>query len=212
MIWPRKAAAKLTLPPVKLEAVRVIVRPPHLSDSAQWIKVRRRNESFLKPYEPTWMENCLTEDFFKRRLMQQVRDWQRGRSHSFLIFKKEDNVLIGGVNINNVSRGASQYATLGYWIDEQEQGVGYMAEALRLVIDFGFKSLKLHRFNAGCLKDNERSAKLLLKLGFEEEGFAKKYVQIDGKWQDHRLFGLPMEHWQSGHQDNDPAEQADQDT
>ncbi len=198
MIWPRKPlASNNAMPPIKYEAERLFIRPPCLDDWSQWATIRGRNQEFLKPFEPTWPDDCLEESFYERRLARQEKDWQEGRAYSFLIFKNDDNVLVGGVNINNVSRGAAQYATLGYWLDEGEQGQGYMEEALRLVIDFGFDELKLHRFNAGCLQDNERSVKLLLKLGFEEEGFAKKFVQIAGKWQDHRLFGLPVEHWRA---------------
>lgn len=185
------------MPAIVLTGERLIVRPPALSDWPQWTEVRGRNRAFLKPYEPSWPEDCLSRAFFERRLQRQARDWRMGQGYSFLIFDKTTASLIGGININNVCRGAAQYGTLGYWLDEEEQGSGYMAEALRLVINYGFTHLQLHRFNAGCLPGNERSARLLAKLGFAEEGFAKKYVQIDGRWQDHLLFGLPCEDWTS---------------
>jgi len=185
------------MPALSLEGERLFLRPPAPEDWAQWAQVRGRNREFLKAYEPTWPEDCLSRGFFERRLQKQAQDWQQGAAHSFLIFKKSGEDLIGGVNINNVCRGAAQYATLGYWLDEKEQGQGYMAEALRLVIAYGFTDLRLHRFNAGCLPDNERSVKLLKKIGFVEEGFAEKFVQINGQWQDHRLFGLPIENWES---------------
>lgn len=197
MIWPRPKPQEVTLPNITLSAFRVTLRPPQAGDYQQWSKVRRRNRDYLQEFEPTWPKNCLGKEFFTRRLRRQIADWRSGRAYSFLIFKKDNDVLIGGVNINHVCRGAAQYGTLGYWLDEAEQGMGYMAESLRLIINFGFKDLRLHRFNAGCLAHNERSANLLLKLGFEEEGFAKNYVQINGAWQDHRLFGLPIESWQA---------------
>lgn len=195
MIWPRLSEAKPVLPALKLEGFRVILRPPKLKDWTDWAEIRDKNRDILEPLEPAWPENCLSLDFFKRRLARQVRDWQSDRGYSFLVFTKENSSLIGGVNINHVCRGAAQYASLGYWLDRDAQGVGYMAEALRLVIDYGFNELELHRFHAGCLQDNKRSINLLLKLGFVEEGMAEKYVQINGKWQDHRLFGLPVERW-----------------
>lgn len=190
---PRKIPA---VPAVLLKGARVAARPPALTDWPQWAEVRGRNRDFLKPYEPTWPENCLSRGFFERRLQKQAQDWRLGLGYSFLIFRNDSGALLGGININNVCRGAAQYATLGYWLDEREQGKGYMIEALRLVIGYGFSHLQLHRFNAGCLAGNERSARLLERLGFAEEGFAKKFVQIDGRWQDHRLFGLPCEDWQ----------------
>ncbi len=195
MIWPRRQKLPSDLPLVKLEGFRVILRPPQLEDWSKWAKIRDKNRAFLEPLEPTWPENCLTRDFYERRYARQTKDRQQDRAYSFLILTKENKTIIGGVNINNICRGAAQYASLGYWLDQDEQGVGYMAESLRLAINYGFKDLKLHRFHAGCLADNQSSINLLLKLGFTEEGFAKKYVRINGQWQDHKLFGLPVEDW-----------------
>ncbi len=196
MIWPRRRIYPVrVVPSVRLQGPRTIIRSPLPEDWPQWAEVRERNRAMLTPLEPTWPQDCLSREFFARRLERQMADWQKGRAYSFLIFADDNQSLLGGININNVSRGAAQFASLGYWLDRDVQGQGYMTEALTQVIDFGFKTINLHRFNAGCLPDNEKSSALLRRLGFEEEGLARKYVQIDGKWQDHRLFGLPVEHW-----------------
>ncbi len=189
-LWSRKAGAAAALPEIKLEGFRVLLRPPGLRDYPDWVHVRRKNRDYLKPFEPTWAENALTHEFFIRRLQQQSRDWREGRAHSFLIFEKGKGDLIGGVNINHVCRGAAQSASLGYWLSEESQGQGLMAESLRLVVGFAFSELKLHRLNAACLPGNGRSRALLTKIGFRQEGFAESYIQIDGKWRDHVLYGL----------------------
>jgi ribosomal-protein-alanine N-acetyltransferase len=168
---------------------RLIVRPATKDDYPQWEKVRRRNYAYLKPYEPTWPKNCLEREFFERRVDRLLKDWQTDQCYAFLIFLKNGD-LIGGMNINNVTRGAGQFASLGYWLDEQEQGKGYMREAGQAVLRFAFETLFLQRMNAACLTHNTKSQNLLKSLGFEEEGFAKAYIQIDGKRQDHILFGL----------------------
>ena len=103
--------------------------------------------------------------------------------------------MIGGMNVNNICRGAAQYATLGYWISEDHQGQGYMSEALRLTLQFCFERLKLHRVNAACLPNNARSENLLRRAGFKHEGFAEKYISINGAWRDHVLYGLNVENW-----------------
>ena len=195
MIWPRRVDSYDELPELRLEGFRVYLRPPKRSDMDDWISVRSKNREFLEPFEPTWPQNCLTSEFFNKRLKRMTSDWQSDRAYSFFIFLNESDVFIGGVNINNVARGASQSATLGYWLSKDQQRSGYMSEALRQIIIYAFEELKLHRLNAGCLLDNQPSISLLKKLGFEEEGMAKKFVQINGKWQDHKLFGLPVEHW-----------------
>ena len=190
MLWPAKKFPDLESVPVTLDGFRVRLRPPVLSDWPQWAEVRGRNQEALKPFEPHWGENALEADFFKRKLIRQHKDRSEDRGYSFLIFDKNTSALIGGVNINHVCRGASQSASLGYWLDDARQGEGLMTESLRLIIRYCFETLNLHRLNAACLPHNARSIKLLKNAGFEEEGFAKSYVQINGLWQDHKIYGL----------------------
>lgn len=191
MIWAgKKEQTTPSLPGMALEGFRVVVRPCRNTDYSEWQRVRSRNMDRLKTFEPTWMMDALTQDFFSRRLHRHARDWVEDRAYCFLIFDKQEDRLIGGINLNHICRGAAQNASLGYWIDETYEGQGYMAEAGRLVIGYAFDTLKLHRINAACLPDNQRSKNLLARLGFEEEGFAKNYFKINGKWRDHTLFGL----------------------
>ncbi len=66
---------------------------------------------------------------------------------------------------------------------------GFMTEAAGLVCEFAFERLRLHRVEASCLPHNDPSRKLLARLGFTEVGFAKAYLRINGKWEDHVLWG-----------------------
>lgn len=183
------------MPDFMIAGEKVYLRPPHLSDWENWADVRRKNRMHLKPFEPTWPPNCLSEDFFKRRLARQTREWLGDSSYSFLILKTSDAKLIGGMNINNVVRGAAQFASLGYWIDKNHEGRGMMKESIRLTLQYCFRDLGLHRVHASCIPDNERSKNLLIKCGFKEEGYAENYLKIDGKWQDHILFGTCAENF-----------------
>ncbi|MGH9809177.1 MAG: GNAT family N-acetyltransferase [Terriglobia bacterium] len=181
---------------VVLEGSRVRLRPAIEEDWAAWVAVREANRAHLKALEPRWPEDALTESFFRRRLGALRRDWREGLTCAFLIRHKEQGRLIGGFNLNHICRGAAQQATLGYWLDRAWEGQGLMTEAATLAADFAFGPLMLHRLHAATLPHNERSRNLLKRLGFAEEGFAQKYVQIDGVWADHVLFGLTAEDWQ----------------
>lgn len=183
---PNKRAENLLAP--RLQGQRISLKPPSIEDFDLWKEVREKNRFFLKPYEPEWSKDSLTQDFFLRRLDRQNTERKEGRGAYFLIHR--DHKIIGGINLNNIQMGAARHASLGYWLDQDYQGQGYMNEAAHVVIDYAFNVLKLKRLNAACLPDNERSINMLLKLGFEEEGYAKNYLQINGQWQDHRLFGL----------------------
>ena len=195
MVWGKPKSVSL-FPEISLRGFRIFMRPPALSDWQAWADIRGRNKDHIQPFDPRWPAKPFTYELFERRVHRQAREWDLGSSNAFLIFKNEDNSMIGGMNINNICRGAAQYASLGYWIDKDHEGQGYMAEALRMTLQYCFEDLNLHRVNASCLPHNIRSKNTLFKAGFKKEGFAEKYLQIDGKWQDHELFGLPVEVWE----------------
>ena len=187
-MWLRKDR-KDKLSGLCLHATDIYLRPAVFSDYAQWVEVRRRNQSYLQPFEPAWPPTCLEPDFFKRRIERLSREREQDKTYAFLVFTMGGD-LSGGININNVTRGAAQMASLGYWIDEAYQGKGYMSQATNAVLYYAFSSLMLSRMNAATLPHNYRSRAMLQRLGFVEEGFAKSYIQINGARQDHILYGL----------------------
>ena len=194
MVWPLRDKKPDAAPPDSLiETQRLIIRRATMADYPQWKFVRARNYDYLKPFEPSWPAGCLSHDFFERRVRRLDDDWRNDRTYAFVLFSKDEGSLVGGLNINNVSRGAANYGSLGYWLDEAAQGRGYMTEAGFGVLDYAFTDLHMSRMNAAILHHNDKSRAMLERLGFVEEGFAKKYIQIDGRRQDHVLFGLNAE-------------------
>jgi [ribosomal protein S5]-alanine N-acetyltransferase len=177
-------------PPVdtRLTGPRVMLRFAAPSDWRAWSGLREASRDFLVPWEPQWPSDSLTYPYFCRMLHRQQREWRRGRAYAFCIFLR-DETLIGSVTLNDIQRGIAQKATLGYWIGEAYAGQGLMTAAAGLVCAFAYHTLKLHRLEASCLPHNEPSAHLLRRLGFEEEGFAKSYLRVNGSWQDHVLWG-----------------------
>jgi ribosomal-protein-alanine N-acetyltransferase len=175
-------------PNARLETERLVLRPPRLSDWAEWANIRERSRAFLTPWEPTWPKDALTRTAYRDRVLYYAQEWHRGSGYLFFLIRKDDRKLLGGISVAEVRRGISQTATAGYWIGEPYAGQGYMAEALQAMIGFAFGTLGLHRLEAACMPSNERSRSLLLKCGFREEGYAAKYLKINGEWADHLLF------------------------
>jgi ribosomal-protein-alanine N-acetyltransferase len=187
-------------PGPRLEGASLYLRPPVLDDWRAWSDLRRESRAFLTPWEPSWPADALTAASFRRRLRQYARDRQAGSGYAFLIFRSEPGApggacLVGGASLTNLRRGVSQSASLGYWTGRRHARRGYMREALTLLADWSFGPLALHRIEAACLPSNAPSRGLLEKLGFEEEGVARGYLMIDGRWQDHVLYGLCQEDW-----------------
>jgi [ribosomal protein S5]-alanine N-acetyltransferase len=182
-------------PALRLDAPRIWLRPPERGDWQAWAALRGESRAFLTPWEPAWPSDALSRASFRRRIARYAMDWRTDQGYSFFAFRQEDNALVGGIGLSNVRRGVAETGNLGYWIGGRYARHGYMLEALRLALEFSFDRLRLHRVEAACLPTNAPSRGLLVKAGFREEGYARKYLCIDGIWQDHVLFAILHEEW-----------------
>jgi len=174
--------------PPAIDGDGVVLRWPQHSDYQAWASLRELSRDFLTPWEPTWPLDDLTRGAFRRRLKRYADDQRADLSYSFFVFRKEDDVLVGGLTIANVRRGVAQAGSLGYWMGQPYAGRGYMSAAVRAVATFSFGALSLHRLEAACIPTNKASARLLEKCGFKYEGLARQYLCINGRWHDHLLF------------------------
>lgn len=183
-----------------LHGERVFLRSPQAGDYREWRDLRQASKNFLKPFEPRWTEADLAKQVYNARLKRGRDEAANGTDFSFFIFRSihGQDELVGGITLSNVRRRAAQFVTLGYWMGEQFAGLGLMTEAVSISLPFVFGSLGLHRVQAACLPHNMASRRVLEKNGFREEGFAENYLQIDGKWADHVLFGLTKERFEAG--------------
>ncbi|HEX4079219.1 MAG TPA: GNAT family N-acetyltransferase [Rhizomicrobium sp.] len=168
----------------------VYLRYPRASDFVNWARLRAESRTFLAPWEPAWATDELTKSAFRRRLKRYQREAREDSAYAFFVFRAADHTLLGGCTLSNVRRGATQCCALGYWVGERFARQGYMSDAVLGLIPFIFRTLGLHRIEAACLPSNEPSRSLLTKAGFRQEGLARRYLQINGEWQDHVLFAL----------------------
>lgn len=175
-----------------LQGERVYLREPGLGDFEGWSNVRQRSRAYLEKWEPTWAADEFSRFAFRQRIRIYAQRARDDEGYAFFIFDKQSDQLVGGLTLSHVRRGVSQSATLGYWIGEEYAGKGLMKDALRTLLAVAGSRFGLHRLEAACLPHNERSRRLLLTCGFEPEGFAKSYVKIAGRWEDHQLFGLVL--------------------
>ncbi len=173
-----------------LRAGQVYLRAPQMSDFQNWAGLRALSREFLTPWEPTWPRDDLSKSSFRRRLKRYGRDMRDDLAYPFFLFEIDSDNIVGGLTLSNVRRGVAQSCALGYWIGAPYARSGHMTAAVTAIIPYVFKTLQLHRLEAACLPFNEASVRLLKRSGFNEEGYARRYLRINGKWQDHLLFGL----------------------
>ena len=168
----------------------VLLRPPRPSDYAEWAELRGGSRDYLQPWEPAWAEDDLTKAAFRRRLSIYAREMELGNAWPFFVFIDEGRTLVGAVTLSNVRRGVAETGTLGYWIGRPYAGQGVCTAAVRAMLGHAFSALGLHRVEAACVPTNHASRRVLEKSGFRQEGVARAYLKINGRWADHLLFGV----------------------
>jgi len=178
------------LPPLSpsLQGDRLYLRAPEINDYEAWATLRAISREHLQPWEPSWAEDSLTREGFRRRLAWFDRLRRQEHGEAYFIYLRRNDGLIGGITLSNIRRGASQCGELGYWIGKPHIGQGHMTEALRVMTVHCFDALKLHRLEAACLPENTPSRRLLAQAGFRSEGVLREYLKIDGVWRDHQLY------------------------
>jgi [ribosomal protein S5]-alanine N-acetyltransferase len=175
--------------------LRVGLRPLQMADYDSWADLRRVSVEHLMPWEPVWPSDELTRAAYRRRIKHYAREQAADLGYALGIFRLETHQLVGGLSLSNVRRGVTQTATLGYWLGQPHLHQGYMADAVGQIIAFAFDGLRLHRLEAATLPSNDPSIRVLERNGFQREGYARRYLKINGSWSDHVLFGLVAEDW-----------------
>src|SRR5262245_36794005 len=168
----------------------VSLRHPVMGDYSAWAELRAMSRQHLIVWEPQWSRDELTRSTFRRRLRQYLRELREDQGYAFLVFRNAVAPLLGRLSVSNVRRGVAQAASIGYWIGAPHVRRGYMTDAVKAVLPFAFGTLGLHRLEAACLPHNLPSTRVLEKVGFKREGMARRYLKINGVWQDHDLFAL----------------------
>lgn len=145
-----------------------------------------RNKEHLISFEPRRDASFYSVDVQRNILNDSYRQFLSGTAMDFGIFKEDK--LIGKLRISNIVEGIFKSAVLGYSIDKDHQGNGYMKESVKLATEYAFEELNLHRLEASALVKNIRSQRVLLSCGFKELGLNEKYLFINGKWRDHTTY------------------------
>ena len=170
-----------------MEMKIVRTRPGHETILANYFAV---NESHFERWNPIVPIEHHSIDAWRRRLEDREREFNNGQSVHFIGTDATESYVIGSCSLSNIVRGSFQACFLGYSVAERYEGQGYMKKIVGHAIDYAFSELNLHRIMANHMPDNVRSAGLLTGFGFDREGYARDYLFVNGKWEDHVLNAL----------------------
>ena len=166
---------------------KVFLRFPREADFAEFTAANKASRKFHHNLVNPPTDAKGFADFLRRNETETDR--------CFLICQIEDKAIVGGMCLSQIFRKAFQNAYLGYYLFEKFTGKGYMTEAVRLVLRYAFRELKLHRVEANVQPHNKASIAVLQRCGFSKEGFSPKYLKIGGRWRDHERWAIIRENW-----------------
>ena len=158
-------------------------------EAEQLLALRLRNRLSHQRYEPKYDEPFYTLEGQQQVLSRRLLEAQQDKAYMFGIYSL-DGILIGQITLSNIVRGVGQFADIGYFIDHELQGKGYMTAAVGLILQFAFRALDLHRVQAAILVHNDASRRVLEKNHFQPEGIARGFIKINDEWQDHQTFAI----------------------
>lgn len=187
---------------LKLISKNLHLTTPSQTDLAAIIDFEKRNKVHLAKWETSIYsdddQNLTLDKAVEKRLDKWIKECEENNSIRFFLRPIDDpESIIGFCNFTQIFHGAFKACYLGYKIDYEYEGKGLMFEALETSIKYVFEEMGLHRIMANYMPINIKSAKLLNRLGFEVEGYAKNYLNINHRWEDHILTALSLERWQN---------------
>jgi RimJ/RimL family protein N-acetyltransferase len=176
---------------IEINTERLKLRPIRLEDAKAIFEYRA--DPVANRYQG-WIPKAIDEakDFVTNRVASEMdlfNTW-----FQFALIEKDSNKLIGDIGIHFFDADKKQVG-IGYTLDKNYQGKGYMTEALIAAINYIFIDLDKHRITASIDPDNIKSIKLVEKLGFRKEGHFKKSFLANGQWIDDLVFAILKEEW-----------------
>ncbi len=185
--------------PFELRGRRLRLRTLVEDDYDAWLAVRRRCRDWLEPWEPRPAGGRRMPDDrpnFGARCLARDRERQFATGFGFGIFVGDRfDRFAGEVNLSSIQRGPFQSGYLGYWVDRDLAGRGLVPEAVVVVLRFAFEDLRLHRVQVSIIPRNRSSRRVVEKLELRDEGVAIRYLEIDGRWEDHIRYAITAEEW-----------------
>lgn len=179
------------LAPADAPAIRL--RTMTAADEDEWDQVRIRNAAWLEPWDSNDPERHRSVTF-PQWIHMQRRDERSGSAIVFVI--EYDGRIVGQISLGAVMFGAMRSGIIGYWIDQDYAGRGFTPLAVTMLADWAMldpDGPRLHRVEIDLVPQNERSRRVVQKIGAKYEGIRRKYMYINGHWRDHESYSLLAE-------------------
>ena len=182
----------------ELHGERVIIRPYRESDAQDVFEAVGESRDHLRPWLP-FADAHQTVEETRDWIIHQVAAWLLREDMTLGMWEVATYRYLGGTGFHPHDWDIG-YFEIGYWIRASAEGHGYVTEAVRLLTDFVFHTLKANRLEIRCDELNVRSAAIPRRLGFVEEGQLRNLLSAhDGRLRTMIIFSLIPGEWQKEH-------------
>ena len=166
---------------------RLILRTLTPEDTDSLFAYYDRNREFLQRWEPLRDNTYYTKGSIEKMIRAENIENERRSSLRLYLFQRigDKNKIIGFCGLTNIVYGPFLSCFLGYKLDRDEINKGLMTEAVSRLVKIAFDDYKLHRIESNVIPSNNSSIRVMEKLNFSKEGISRKYLKINGNWEDH---------------------------
>lgn len=169
----------------EMETERLILRKLSLDDAASMQQIRSHKD-VMKFMDAHWHTSI---EISKEFIVENLQMFSQHKGLFWALVEKESQQFIGDLAFWKIDKKHCR-TEIGYTLHPDYWGKAYMSEAMKKIIDFGFKDLNLHSFEANINPENTNSRKILTKLGFVKEAYFRENYYYDGKFLDSEIYSL----------------------
>jgi ribosomal-protein-alanine N-acetyltransferase len=180
----------------RLKTARMLLRIMCEGDRAEFVRINQASAEHFRPWLAARPEGQTLEAFFDERLKRTMAGVESGSEYRF-VGELGDGRIAGFFALSQVHRGAFLSAMAGWSVSADVCGRGLATEGVGALLEFAFagepEGLGLHRVQANIIPRNIASVRVAEKNGFRLEGIGRRYLRINGKWEDHGMYAKTVE-------------------
>lgn len=154
--------------PDEIETERLLIRSPRSGDGRELRAAVKDSWEELKQWMPWATGELPDEAYYEARVREGRVKFLLREDLMLLLFKKGTSTIVGSSGLHRIKWSVPRFE-IGYWVRTPYAGQGYITEAVRGIANFAFDTLGARRVEIRCDAQNERSAAVARRAGFELE-------------------------------------------
>lgn len=166
---------------------RTYLRRPANDDAEEFVTRVADSADHLRPF----VQAAETTGAYRQWLTR----GDRLDTEQYLVCRRDDDAIVGFVNLNTIIRGSLQQAFAGWASFVPHAGAGHLTDGVAMALSVAFTQLRLHRIEANIQPANEASRRLAIRTGFRLEGYSPDYLKVGGRWRDHERWAVLEPEW-----------------